>query len=53
MEKLGFKKLVPDEFSTYIITTYLLPKDVNFDFKGFYTKLSDMGIGLTSLSIFA
>lgn len=43
MKQLGFKELVPDEFSTYIITTYLLPNDTNFDFKSFYSKLSEKG----------
>jgi 2-aminoethylphosphonate-pyruvate transaminase len=43
MKKLGFKELVPDEFSSHIITTYLLPEDPNFSFKGFYTRLAELG----------
>ena len=43
MKKLGFKELVPDEFSSHIITTYLLPDDPNFSFTGFYTKLAELG----------
>ena len=43
MQKLGFKELVPEEFSSHIITTYLLPDDPNFSFKGFYTKLAELG----------
>ena len=40
---MGFKELVPDEYSGYIITSYLCPSDEKFDFKQFYERLSDMG----------
>merc|ERR1712141_417756 len=41
--RIGFKELVPDSHSGYIITSYLCPNDANFDFKKFYSRLSDLG----------
>ena len=43
LNKLGFKQLVPEEHAGYIITSYLCPTHPNFDFKQFYSKLSDKG----------
>jgi hypothetical protein len=44
LQGMGFKELVPDEFSGYIITSYLCPtKDKNFNFTQLYEKLSDKG----------
>ena len=42
--KMGFKELVPDAHAGYIITSYICPNDANFDFKKFYSLLSDQGI---------
>ena len=41
--KMGFKELVPDAHAGYIITSYICPNDANFDFKKFYSLLSDQG----------
>ena len=41
--KMGFKELVPDAHAGYIITSYLCPKNANFDFKKFYSLLSNLG----------
>jgi len=41
--KMGFKELVPEAHAGYIITSYLCPNDANFDFKKFYSHLSDLG----------
>jgi len=41
--RMGFKELVPDSHSGYIITSYLCPNDANFDFKKFYSLLSNLG----------
>ena len=41
LKSMGFKELVPDQYSGYIITSYLCPK--NFNFKQFYDLLSDKG----------
>jgi len=41
MKKLGFKSLVAEENASYIITCFLYPGHKNFDFKTFYTKLSE------------
>ena len=40
---MGFRQLVPEEHASYIITTYLCPPHPNFDFKQFYSRLSDKG----------
>ena len=44
--KMGFKELVPDAHAGYIITSYICPNDANFDFKKFYSLLSDQGMYL-------
>ena len=41
--KMGFKELVPEAHAGYIITSYICPNDANFDFKQFYSLLSDQG----------
>ena len=41
--RMGFKELVPDSHSGYIITSYLCHNDANFDFKKFYSLLSNLG----------
>ena len=50
LNKLGFKQLVPEKNAGYIITSYLCPKHPNFSFKQFYSKLSDKGICIDSLT---
>ena len=43
MAEMGFRELVPQDKSGYIITSYLNPADPNFDFVKFYTKLAERG----------
>jgi len=43
MRKLGFETLLPDEVQAPIITTYLVPKDPNFNFQQFYDRLRERG----------
>ena len=43
LKKIGFKELVPDEHSGYIITSFLCPNDGKFQFKKFYERLSELG----------
>merc|ERR1712241_314502 len=43
MAELGFRSLVDEKFASYIITCFLYPNHPNFDFKTFYTKLSEKG----------
>merc|ERR1711981_725792 len=42
LKKIGFKELVPDEHSSYIITSFLCPNDGKFQFKKFYERLSEL-----------
>ena len=44
LNAMGFQQLVPEQFAGYIITSYICPPNPNFDFKTFYTKLSEKGI---------
>ena len=44
MNKFGFKEFLTDEHTGYIITSYRFPEDPNFDFKRFYSRLSDMNM---------
>lgn len=46
MKKLGFKEFLNDDHSGYIITSYRFPTDPNFDFKTFYSNLSEMGMAI-------
>ncbi|KAI8784337.1 2-aminoethylphosphonate--pyruvate transaminase [Biomphalaria glabrata] len=41
MNELGFKELLDEKVAGYIITSYLYPKDPNFNFNTFYNKLND------------
>ncbi|ESP02956.1 hypothetical protein LOTGIDRAFT_110620 [Lottia gigantea] len=41
MKKLGFKELLDDKISGYIITSFLFPKHPNFNFKEFYSRLNE------------
>ena len=43
LKQIGFRELVPDEYSSYIITSFLCPNDGKFEFKQFYEKLSELG----------
>ena len=43
MTKLGFKQYLRPEIQGHIITSFLYPKDGNFNFERFYKKLSDRG----------
>lgn len=42
MRALGFQTLLPDEFQSPIITSFLYPK-AGFDFNSFYTQLKEKG----------
>ncbi len=44
MEKLGFQEYLPREVQGYIITSFLYPENINFNFNEFYSRLSDMGM---------
>ncbi|XP_048735986.2 2-aminoethylphosphonate--pyruvate transaminase-like isoform X1 [Ostrea edulis] len=41
MNKLGFEEFLSPDHDGYIITSYKFPKDPNFDFKTFYSKLNE------------
>ncbi|KAH9496389.1 hypothetical protein Btru_012456 [Bulinus truncatus] len=41
MSQLGFRELLDEKVAGYIITSYLYPKDPNFNFNTFYNKLND------------
>jgi 2-aminoethylphosphonate-pyruvate transaminase len=43
MTKLGFRQYLRPEIQGHIITSFLYPKDGNFNFERFYKKLSDRG----------
>lgn len=43
MRHLGFQTLLEDDWLSPIITTFLSPDDVNFDFKMFYAELKARG----------
>ena len=43
MKKLGFKLYLKPEIQGHIITSFLYPKDPNFNFERFYKKLNDRG----------
>ena len=43
MAKLGFKQYLKPEIQGHIITSFLYPKDPNFNFERFYKKLNDRG----------
>lgn len=44
MKKLGFEEFLGPEHDGYIITSYKYPKDKNFNFKTFYSKLNEKGL---------
>ncbi|MBC8290266.1 MAG: 2-aminoethylphosphonate--pyruvate transaminase, partial [Planctomycetes bacterium] len=44
MRRMGFREYVPAESQSHIITTFLFPQDLNFEFKKFYQRLSDKGM---------
>jgi 2-aminoethylphosphonate-pyruvate transaminase len=46
MRQLGFVTLLPDELSGPIIQTFLMPRDVNFDFDTFYELLRARGFAI-------
>lgn len=50
MKNLGFEEFLGPEHDGYIITSYKYPKDPNFDFKTFYSKLNEKGILIVSIS---
>ena len=50
MKKMGFVEFLPESIAGYIITTYLYPKDPNFDFTKFYTILYRKGEYLKNVS---
>ncbi|CAG5126854.1 unnamed protein product [Candidula unifasciata] len=41
MRELGFKELLDEKIAGYIISSYLYPKDPNFDFMDFYNRLNE------------
>jgi len=43
MRALGFKEYVPENYQSYIITTFHYPSDPKFVFEDFYRRLSDKG----------
>ncbi|MPC21179.1 2-aminoethylphosphonate--pyruvate transaminase [Portunus trituberculatus] len=43
MARLGYRRLVHPQHASYIITAFLNPTHANFDFKIFYTKLTEKG----------
>lgn len=43
MKKLGFEEFLGPKHDGYIITSYKYPKDPNFNFKTFYSKLNEKG----------
>lgn len=43
MGKLGFKQYLRPEIQGHIITSFLYPKDKNFNFERFYQKLNERG----------
>ena len=43
MEELGFKALLPKEFQSPIITSFLYPDDANFSFNYFYEYIKKRG----------
>jgi 2-aminoethylphosphonate-pyruvate transaminase len=43
MARLGFKQYLRPEIQGHIITSFLYPKDPNFNFERFYKKLNDRG----------
>lgn len=50
MKKLGFEEFLGPEHDGYIITSYKYPKDKNFNFKTFYSKLNEKGMLIVSIS---
>ncbi|XP_056021063.1 2-aminoethylphosphonate--pyruvate transaminase-like isoform X2 [Ostrea edulis] len=44
MNKLGFEEFLSPDHDGYIITSYKFPKDPNFDFKTFYSKLNEKDV---------
>ena len=43
MEELGFRALLPDELRSPVITSFLYPEGVGFDFTDFYESLKRDG----------
>jgi 2-aminoethylphosphonate-pyruvate transaminase len=43
MQKMGFRSYLKSEHRGYIITSFHYPQHPNFDFKNFYTRLSQKG----------
>lgn len=43
MAKIGFKQYLRPEIQGHIISSFLCPKDPNFNFERFYKKLNDRG----------
>lgn len=48
MRELGFKELLDEKIAGYIISSYLYPKDPNFNFTEFYNRLNEKGTYLKS-----
>lgn len=44
MAKMGFKEFLSSDHTGYIITSFFFPRNPNFDFVKFYTRLSDMNM---------
>ncbi len=44
MERLGFRRYLPDAVQSYIITCFHYPEDTRFDFAEFYRMLSAKGM---------
>ena len=43
MRQLGFTSYLPAEVQSWIITSFVFPKDPRFTFDAFYRKVSDKG----------
>ncbi|MHC4913437.1 MAG: 2-aminoethylphosphonate--pyruvate transaminase, partial [Planctomycetota bacterium] len=43
MREMGFKEYLASQDQGYIITSFLYPKDPNFSFEQFYTRLNEKG----------
>jgi 2-aminoethylphosphonate-pyruvate transaminase len=43
MTRLGFKQYLKTEIQGHIISSFVYPRDKNFDFERFYQKLNDRG----------
>lgn len=43
MKELGFRCLLPDQFQSPIITSFLSPKEKGYDFRRFYLEIKERG----------